>query len=382
MSENGFKLRLIKPSFDSALNEVIVELEASRRLVLRGDTPAPIFFQLKEIFHLLESLGSARIEGNHTTLADYIETKVSKEVDSPEEDIQEIQNIEAALAFVDEEVSTGYEITHSFIKELHQLTVLNLSINQEGDRTPGKYRSGNVRIAGSKHTPPDSLQVQEHMDEILKFVNSEDKPIYDLMKVALAHHRFAWAHPFTNGNGRVVRLFTYALLLKFGFEVQVGGRVLNPTAVFCNDRERYYEMLEKADRGTDEGLEEWTTYALSGIKHELSKVDKLTRHDYLKSQILYPAITEAIQKGLISKDEDKILRFAADIGQFKANDLKEMLPQLTPRQITYQITKLNEARMIRPVRENARTYMIDFTNSVLIRGVMKSLEKEGFTSSL
>jgi Fic family protein len=37
-------------------------------------------------------------------------------------------------------------------------------------------------------------------------------PKYDLMKVALARHRFAWLHPFSNGNGRVVRLLTYAML--------------------------------------------------------------------------------------------------------------------------------------------------------------------------
>ncbi|WP_289031323.1 Fic family protein [uncultured Paraglaciecola sp.] len=354
-------------------------MEASRRLVLRGDTPASIFFQLKQIFHLLESLGSARIEGNHTTLANYIETKVSEDVEPPKEDIQEIQNIEAALAFVDEVVSSGDKITHSFIKELHQLTVKDLSVSQEGDRTPGQYRSGYVKISGSKHTPPDPLQIQDYMDELINFVNSDDKPIYDLMKVALAHHRFAWARPFSNGNGRVVRLFTYALLLKFGFEVQAGGRVLNPTAVFCNDRDKYYAMLEKADQGTDEGLEDWTTYALSGIRHELNKVDKLTEHNYLK---YYTPITEAIQKGLISPDEEKILRFAANKGQFKASDLKEMLPKLTSRQLTYQLTKLNEARMIRPIKENARTYIIDFTNSVLIKGVMKSLEKEGVTSSL
>jgi len=35
----------------------------------------------------------------------------------------------------------------------------------------------------------------------------------------------------------VVRLLTYALLMKYGFNVNTGGRVLNPTAVFCNDRD-------------------------------------------------------------------------------------------------------------------------------------------------
>ena len=40
-----------------------------RRLVVQMDTPKPVFWQLEEVFHLLESLASARIEGNNTTLA-------------------------------------------------------------------------------------------------------------------------------------------------------------------------------------------------------------------------------------------------------------------------------------------------------------------------
>jgi Fic family protein len=69
-------LCLPNPSFDSPLVDVLTELEYLRRLQLRGTTPATLFFQLKEIFHVLESLGSARIEGNHTTLADYVESRL------------------------------------------------------------------------------------------------------------------------------------------------------------------------------------------------------------------------------------------------------------------------------------------------------------------
>lgn len=104
---------------------------------------------------------------------------------------------------------------------------------------------------------------------------------YDLIKVALAHHRFGWVHPFSNGNGRVVRLLTYALMIKYGFNVKAGGRVLNPTAVFCSDREKYYEMLTLADAGSPAHLERWCVYVLQGVLAELQKVDRLTRCEYL-----------------------------------------------------------------------------------------------------
>lgn len=91
--------------------------------------------------------------------------------------------------------------------------------------------------------------------------------------MALAHHRFGWVHPFCNGNGRVVRLLTYALMIKYGFNVKAGGRVLNPTAVFCNDREKYCEMLAHADAGSPAHLERWCVYVLQGVLAELQKVD-------------------------------------------------------------------------------------------------------------
>ena len=97
--------------------------------------------------------------------------------------------------------------------------------------------------------------------ELFDFVNEESSPKYDLLKMAIAHHRFMWIHPFGNGNGRVGRLFTYALLVKAGFNVHV-GRILNPTAIFCNDRDQYYKFLSGADADSDEGLIDWCTYVV------------------------------------------------------------------------------------------------------------------------
>ncbi len=51
-------LRLIEPKFGSSLTGIVVELERLRSLRLSGDTPPAIFYQIKDIFHLLESIGS------------------------------------------------------------------------------------------------------------------------------------------------------------------------------------------------------------------------------------------------------------------------------------------------------------------------------------
>lgn len=56
-----YDLSLLNPAFDSPLVDVLTELEHLRRLRLVGTTPAPVFFQLKHIFHMLESLGKSGV---------------------------------------------------------------------------------------------------------------------------------------------------------------------------------------------------------------------------------------------------------------------------------------------------------------------------------
>ena len=265
MNSINIKLELFFPDFSSPLTDLIIELDYLRKKRLGGSTIPQIFFQLKSIFHTLESIGSARIEGNHTTIAEYIEYKIQNDI-SPEMNVLEILNMEKALDFIDENIlKTSFN--RDFVSELHRLAVDNLPPppNGEGDYTPGIYRQSSVRIKGSHHVPPPSDDVQWYMDELFDFVNKEDMPKYDLLKIAISHHRFVWIHPFSNGNGRAVRLFTYAALVKAGFQVNQ-DRIINPSAIFCSDRNEYYRFLSKADSGKREDILNWCQYVLSGLK--------------------------------------------------------------------------------------------------------------------
>lgn len=369
-------LNLLNPSFDSPLVDVVTELEHLRRLRLEGSTPAPVFYELKTIFHMLESLGSARIEGNHTTLADYVESRLEAQPATLSDQLREMANIEEAMTFIEEHFASGEMVTEHLLRELHAIAVHELQ--REGDATPGAYRTTPVQISQSEHLPPEAIQVPGYMSELVTFINQGDAPKYDLIKVALAHHRFAWIHPFGNGNGRVVRLLTYTLLIKYGFNVKAGGRVLNPTAIFCNDRDRYYEMLGKADTGTPEGREAWCIYVLKGMLEELQKVDRLTDSKYLISRILEPALHYARQRELLTSLEQHILMKTAQVGVAKASDLKEVMSAMTDAQRTYQIRKLVERKMLVPIHDGARQYTVGFSNNNLIRGVIQALSAEGF----
>ena len=141
-----YALELIQPEFGSPLTDLIIDLDYLRKKPLKGSTHIKVFFQLKEIFHLLESLGSARIEGNNTTLAEYIETKIEGSKD-PSFEIKEIQNIESTMEFVEQTIK-NHPIDRLFVSEMHQRIVQGLPFppKGEGDSTPGEYRTINLMI--------------------------------------------------------------------------------------------------------------------------------------------------------------------------------------------------------------------------------------------
>ena len=378
MSEPKFMhydLKLVEPSFGSPLTDLIIELDHLRKKRIGGSTHPRVFSQLKHIFHTLESIGSARIEGNNTTIAEFIETKM--EDDQPlSSNIKEIQNIEKAMAFIEENV-IEYPINRAFISEMHKMVVDGLSPDEEGDRTAGEYRKHNVKIAKSDHIPPDWIKIDEYMNELIDFINHDDSPKYDLLKVAIAHHRFVWIHPFGNGNGRAVRLFTYAMLIRLGFNVGT-GRILNPTAVFCSNRNKYYQQLSKADTGIGKGVLQWCEYVLDGLKVEIEKIDRLMDYPYLKSEIILPAINQSLERKYITDVEAKILKRAVDKTLIQASDIREFFAGQDNAIISRQIKKLIDKKMLVPEKEGARKYIIRFDNNFLLRGIIGSLGDKGF----
>ena len=372
-----YDLKLVEPTFGSNITDLIIELDYLRKKPLGGSTHPKVFFQLKHIFHTLESVGSARIEGNRTTVAEYIETKLHGDI-NVSSGIQEIQNIEKAMEFVEGNIE-DYPINTLFVSELHKMIVdgLPLPPQGEGDHTPGIYRKNNLKINQSNHLPPEHFRVNDYMRELFDFINKEDSSKYDLLKAAIAHHRFAWIHPYGNGNGRTVRLFTYAMLVKTGFNVNV-GRIINPTAVFCSNRNDYYENLAKADLGTDIGILEWCEYVLKGLKDEIEKIDKLSDYDYLKKEILLPTINHSLDRKYITDIEAKILKKVIEIQVIQASDVKIFFVGKHNSEISRQIKKLIEKKMIIPENDGTRKYTIRFDNNFLLRGIIKSLDEKGF----
>ncbi len=366
-------LEIPQPKFDSELVELIIQLETLRKQGITINIYPPLFVQIKEIFHMIESIQSARIEGNRTTISDYVSSKFEP---APKTDsIREIQNIEIAINYVNKcfDESLDFKISNKFIKELHQLTTKDLK--DEGSKESGSYRSCNVRINKSLHVPPNPTAVHGFMQKLIDWINTEDKLQTQLLKVAIAHHAFTWIHPFDNGNGRMARIFTYAMLRQYGFKMIY---LMNTSAMFCMDRNKYFSMLQQADIGGNNAMLDWCEYVLKGLNTELQKISILMDRKFFIEKIVQPSINRAFELHYISQEQKKIMELSLykEGSLIKSKDIQEILKNKTSRQINHLLSKMLNSGLLIKTDPKSRMYFINLINKDLIRGIIDSLYKE------
>jgi len=273
-------------------------------------------------------------------------------------------------------------INRAFISDIHKILTHQLSEppSGEGSRYAGQLRQHEVTIKNSGHTPPSPIILPDYFEDFIAFINAPHKEQYQLLMVAIAHHRFEYIHPFDNGNGRMGRLLNYALLIKLGFQVK-NDRILNPSSVFYTDRDRYYDMLAKADSLTADDLLAWCEYFLSGMKNELEKIDSLLSLDFVRNELLLPMLKLAKERQYITEKEHKILAYlvSQENMAMKSSELSHF--DITgSRQKSYIISRFKDKKMLMPTQQGGRIYTISFGNNYLLRAVMAVLDQKGFVS--
>ena len=123
---------------------------------------------------------------------------------------------------------------------------------------------------------------------------------------------------------------------------------------------------------------EWCEYVLNGLKEEIEKIDKLSDYQFLKEEILLPSINFSLSRQIITDTEAKILRETIEKQVIQNSDLEKFFKDKAKSEISRQIKKLIEKKMLVPERESARKYVLRFDNNYLLRGVIKMLDEKGF----
>lgn len=149
---------------------------------------------------------SLEIEGNTLSLDQVTALLDDKRVLAPAKDIQEVRNAVEVYSHLSE--FKPYSIDS--LCSAHKILMKGLIDNA------GRLRSSTVGIAkGSEitHIAPRSDMVRPLLNDLLKYVKSDkDLP---LIKSCVFHYEFEFIHPFSDGNGRMGRLWQTVILRQY-----------------------------------------------------------------------------------------------------------------------------------------------------------------------
>ncbi len=242
---------------NKALNELAITLmkkSASLSNALNPTTKEA----LVKLIEPMNSYYSNLIEGHNTNPFD-IEKALKKDY-SKEPDKKLLQLESIAHVRVQELMKAELKKEHlnicnpEFIKWLHKEFYKKMpkkfhyAKTRAGKRieiTPGELRKGEVEVG--QHIAPAAAS----LDKFLTMFSSAYNPLKmndsakRILAVAASHHRLAWIHPFQDGNGRVVRLFSEAFFIKEGID---GGGLWSISRGFAFHNKNYFAALHNADQ--------------------------------------------------------------------------------------------------------------------------------------
>jgi Fic family protein len=122
------------------------------------------------------------------------------------------------------------------------LWVENPDTHQRIRVKPGVMRDGDVAVG--RHVPPSANSLPEFMARFEEAYNPTHlSKLRRVIAVAASHHRLVWIHPFYDGNGRVARLMSHAMLRRLG----IGNSLWSGSRGLARNVSRYKELLAAAD---------------------------------------------------------------------------------------------------------------------------------------
>jgi Fic family protein len=186
----------------------------------------------------------------------------------------------------------GLEETHArFCAELPE-NLLWVEMAGTGERVrvePGRFRERDVKVGRHIAISPGAVpRFVDHFEWAYGQLGRSDF----VVAVAAAHHRFVWIHPFMDGNGRVARLMSHAMMLD---ALDTGG-VWSVARGLGRTAERYKQHLAACDlprrndldgRGalSEEELASFTAYFLQTCVDQVEFMSSLVEPGRLRARI-------------------------------------------------------------------------------------------------
>lgn len=198
---------------------------------------------------------------------------------------------------------------------------------------PGELRKRDVKVARHIAISPGAIpRFLEQFERGYSRVGKTDA----ILAAAAAHHRLLWIHPFLDGNGRVTRLMSHAMLLD---ALDTGG-VWSVARGLARNVEKYKAHLAEADlprrndldgRGSlsEEALASFTRFFLETALDQVKFMEELVQPDRLRTRIQLWA-EEEIRLNKLPPKAGNVLEAVLYRGELPRADVASLLGS-TPR---------------------------------------------------
>ena len=299
-----------------ALSDLAIEL-ATASAGLRRSIADGIVTALATLVRSMNCYYSNLIEGHDTHPVD-IERALKKDYSADPEKRNLQREAEAHIAvqkWIDEGGLKGRATTGEAILEIHRrfcellpeelLWVEHATTKEKLPVVPGEFRKHDVEVGRHVPVSPGALpRFLARFEEVYGKLGKSET----ILAAAAAHHRLAWMHPFLDGNGRVVRLISYATLLE---QLDTGG-IWSIARGLARNVDAYKRQLANCDmtrrndldgRGTlsEEALAEFTQFFLHACLDQVKFMEELVQPDRLHARIRLWAEEESATGGLHEK---------------------------------------------------------------------------------
>ena len=151
---------------------------------------------------------SLKIEANSLTLGQVRDVINGKAVLGEQKEIQEVKNAYDAYEHLSE--IDPYDIQQ--LKQYHGIMTKYL-VGESGD-----FRSGEEGVFNGDQCifmAPPARMVSQLMEELFAWMKAEQDDVHPLILSSVFHYEFVFIHPFSDGNGRMARLWHTAILSKW-----------------------------------------------------------------------------------------------------------------------------------------------------------------------
>jgi Fic family protein len=143
--------------------------------------------------------------------------------------------------------------------------------NWRDDSTgPMQVVSGALGKEKVHYQAPPANQIDNEMRIFFDWFNLEQN-VDPVIKAAIAHLWFVTLHPFEDGNGRISRALSDMLLARSD---EQSYRFYSMSTQIRKERNSYYDILEKAQKGTLD-ITNWLEWFLNSLLHSIESSEKL-----------------------------------------------------------------------------------------------------------